>query len=94
MEFKFERTLIKLTMYDGELVEFYKPTTKQAESLEKKIAKITDEYKDNLSKQLSALSDLTIDFLDEIGLPRDKAIQLEPAHLKDVVDYLIYEKKN
>ena len=81
-------------MYDGNVIEFHKPTTLQAEHLEKRIYKINDEFADSPSRQLAELSELTLVFLDEIGFPRSESVKLEPSHLKQIVDFLIYEKKN
>ncbi len=93
-EFNFVRSKIKVTMYDGSVVELFKPNTLQAESLEDRVRKINEKHKDNIDEAIFELSKLSKDFLCELGMTIEHCNELEPAHLGQIVNALVFEKKN
>lgn len=78
MELKRKELKLK---FDGQDFVIKFPTVKQIKELSKK-----QEGEDDL--------DMTLRFLDALGLSKDVAETMEPDHIKEIVDHLTAQKKS
>lgn len=73
-----KRKVLKLK-FDGREFEIKFPSVKQLKELQKK------DGEDDL--------EMTLRFLSELGLPKEASEQMEPDHIKEIVDHITGQKK-
>jgi len=80
MDLKLVKNVIRVDVY-GEKIEISKPNIKQVIEYQKKVK----EDEENV--------EVVLDFLAELGLPKDKAYSLTPDDLQLIVEALVSSKK-
>lgn len=77
-----KRNVYKFKVY-GKEYELASPTVRQVHQFNKKAK---EEGVDDV--------ELSIAFINELGLPEDEAWEMETAHLKEIIDTVIGQKKS
>lgn len=80
MDLKLVKNIIRVDVY-GEKIEISKPNIKQVMDYQKKVKDDSDDL------------EIVLDFLAELGLPKDKAYTLTPDDLQLIVEALVSSKK-
>ncbi len=87
MELSYKRRVINLDLY-GDKIEVSFPTKKQLSDYLNSLRDILDKKTDKTEEELS------YDFLNSLGLPKDKAIGMEAAHINELGEILLDQKKS